>query len=195
MTRRYFNELAPRWDSLPGPPDAPARVEEFLNRVAPRPGERILDAGAGTGILAPGLAARGCSFIEFDLAEQMLAEARRKYGNGPESYVCGDLMRLPFAAGAFDAVLCFNTLPHAKPIEEALKSLWACVAPSGRLAIGHMMDSRSLNDLHGSIGGAVARDNLPPPAVVGALLESFGAKLLDAGESSRHYLVLAGANR
>lgn len=194
MTRQYFNDLASRWDSLPGPPDAPARVEEFLNRVAPRPGKRILDVGAGTGILAPGLAARGCSFVEFDLAEQMLTEARRKHANRPNAYVCGDLMQLPFAGGAFDTVLCFNTLPHAKPIEEAIKSLWACVAPGGRLAIGHMMDSRSLNELHGSIGGAVARDHLPPPAEVGASLKSFGAKVLEAEESCRHYLVLAEAS-
>jgi 2-polyprenyl-3-methyl-5-hydroxy-6-metoxy-1,4-benzoquinol methylase len=195
MKRQYFNELAPRWDSLPGPPDAPVRIEEFLDRVAPRPGETILDAGAGTGILAAGLDRRGCTFVEFDLAELMLAEARRKRGGAPGAYVCGDLLNMPFAAGSFDAVLCFNTLPHARPVGEALQALWTCVARGGRLAIGHMMDSQSLNDLHGTIGGAVSEDHLPPPAEVGAMLEELGARVIAAEESARHYLVIAEAAR
>lgn len=193
MIREYFNELAPKWDSLPGPPDACARVQEFLERVAPSRGKRVLDAGAGTGILSEGLRQRGCAVVEFDLAEQMLAEARQKSGVTVQSYVCGDLMQPPFRHGAFDAVLCFNTLPHARPVESALGALMSCVAPNGRLAIGHMMNSQALNALHGTIGGAVAEDHLPPASEVAAILESKGARILAAEESDRHYLVLAEA--
>ncbi|HNY38759.1 MAG TPA: class I SAM-dependent methyltransferase [Bryobacteraceae bacterium] len=190
--RDYFNELASRWDGLPGPPDAAERVEEFLNRAALAPGSRVLDAGAGTGILADGLRRRGCIVVEFDFAEQMLAEARRKSAGAIQSYVCGDLLQPPFQPGAFDAVLCFNTLPHARPIEAALSALMRCAGPSGRLAIGHMMSSQALNELHGSIGGAVGDDHLPPATRVGAILESSGARIFAADESSRHYFVLAG---
>jgi 2-polyprenyl-3-methyl-5-hydroxy-6-metoxy-1,4-benzoquinol methylase len=100
-------------------------------------------------------------------------------------------MQPPFQQGAFDAVLCFNTLPHARPVESALGALMSCVAPNGRLAIGHMMSSQALNALHGTIGGAVAEDHLPPASVVAAILESKGARILAAEESDRHYLVLA----
>ncbi len=193
MKREYFNELAPRWDALPGPPDAGARVQEFLERAAPLPGRRVLDAGAGTGILGEGLRQRGCIVVEFDIAEQMLAEARLKSGAAQQSYVCGDLMHPPFQQGAFDTVLCFNALPHARPVESALSALMSCVAANGRLAIGHMMNSQALNALHGMIGGAVAADRLPPPSEVAAFLESKGARILAAEESDRHYLVLAEA--
>ncbi len=193
MKREYFNDLAPKWDSLPAPPDAGARVHEFLERVAPPPGKRVLDAGAGTGILSEGLRQRGCVVVEFDLAEQMLAEARLKSVAGRQSYVCGDLMQPPFQPGAFDAVLCFNALPHARPVESALGALMSCVAPNGRLAIGHMMSSQALNQLHDMIGGAVAGDQLPPAVEVAAILESNGARVLAAEESDRHYLVLVEA--
>ncbi len=193
MKREHFNELAPKWDSLPGPPDAGARVQEFLERVAPPSGRRVLDAGAGTGILCEGLRQRGCVVVEFDFAELMLAEARLKSGDASQSYVCGDLMQPPFRQGAFDAVLCFNALPHARPVESALGALMSCVAANGHLAIGHMMSSQALNALHGMIGGAVAADQLPPAAEVAAILESKGARILAAEESDRHYLVLAEA--
>jgi 2-polyprenyl-3-methyl-5-hydroxy-6-metoxy-1,4-benzoquinol methylase len=193
VKRKYFNEMAPKWDTLPSPPDAAGRVEEFLDRVILTPGSRVLDAGAGTGILVAGLRRRGCIVVEFDLAEAMLAETRRKCTGAPQSYVCGDLLHPPFQTGAFDAVLCFNALPHARPVEAALGALMRCVSPTGCLAIGHMMNSQALNELHGMIGGAVAEDDLPPAYEVAAILESVGARILAAEESPRHYFVLAGA--
>lgn len=194
MKREYFNGLAAAWDTLPGPPDAAERVEEFLDRLNLARGSLVLDAGAGTGILAGGLRRRGCRVVEFDLAEQMLAVARHKCGSGqPQGYVCGDLLHPPFQPGAFDAVLCFNALPHARPIEAALEALMGCVAPSGRLAVGHMMGSQELNNLHGQIGGAVGGDRLPPAAEIGEILGAIGAKVITAEESPRSYFVLAGA--
>lgn len=195
MKREYFNGLAAAWDSLPGPPDAAERVEEFLNRLPLAHGSLVLDAGAGTGILAAGLRRRGCRVVEFDLAEQMLAEARRKCAGAPQDYICGDLLQPPFQPGSFDAVLCFNALPHAQPIEAALEALMRCVAPSGRLAIGHMMNSTALNELHSTIGGAVGADHLPPASEVGRMLSATGATVLAAEEGPRSYFVLAGALR
>ncbi len=195
MKREYFNQLAAAWDSLPGPPDAPARVEEFLNRIGLLPGALVLDAGAGTGILAEGLRRRGCRAVEFDFAEQMLAAARRKCGGAPQGYICGDLLCPPFQPGAFDAVLCFNALPHARPVDAALAALMHCVAPSGRLAIGHMMNSTALNELHSTIGGAVGDDHLPPASEVGRMLSAIGATVLAAEEGPESYFVLAGALR
>jgi len=195
LKRAYFNGLAAAWDSLPGPPDASERVEEFLDRVKIESGRLVLDAGAGTGILETGLRRRGCRVVEFDLAEQMLAAARRKSGGAAQGYICGDLLRPPFQQGAFDAVLCFNALPHARPVESALAALMRCVAPAGRLAIGHMMNSTALNELHGAIGGAVSADRLPAASEVGELLAAMGAKVIVAEEDPRSYFVLAEALR
>ena len=49
----YFDELAPRWDSLPAPADKMEEVARFCKLACPRPAARILDVGSGTGILAP----------------------------------------------------------------------------------------------------------------------------------------------
>jgi hypothetical protein len=70
-----------------------------------------------------------------------------------------------------------------------------CVAPSGRLAIGHMMNSTALNELHSTIGGAVGDDHLPPASEVGRMLSAIGATVLAAEEGPESYFVLAGALR
>ena len=48
----------------------------FADRIV-RPGDRLLDLGTGTGTLARGFAARGCTVTGLDPSPAMLAEARR----------------------------------------------------------------------------------------------------------------------
>ena len=72
----------PTWD--------PARYDSafaFVSRhgegvvalLAPRPGERVLDLGCGTGHLTAAIAARGCDVIGLDADESMVARAREQY--------------------------------------------------------------------------------------------------------------------
>jgi trans-aconitate 2-methyltransferase len=72
-------------------------------KLAPRPGERILDLGCGTGRLTTELAAAfpEVRFFGADVSESMLAEARRI--SSAVVYVRADGTALPFV-NAFDAV-------------------------------------------------------------------------------------------
>jgi SAM-dependent methyltransferase len=76
---------------------------------------RILDVGAGTGLLGAALAERGFTVLDaLDLSPAMLAEAERKgiYRTLTEGRL-GDV--LPYEAAAFDAVVaaCVLTTGHA----------------------------------------------------------------------------------
>jgi SAM-dependent methyltransferase len=73
-------------------------------------GERILDAGAGTGLLGAVLVEHGFTQLDaLDLSPAMLAEAARKgiYGTLTEGRL-GD--RLPYDSKAFDAVVACGVL-------------------------------------------------------------------------------------
>ncbi|HXF81716.1 MAG TPA: ubiquinone/menaquinone biosynthesis methyltransferase, partial [bacterium] len=99
-----------------------------------RPGQRVLDAGTGTGDLARLAAARGAQVIGADLTPAMLAIARRR---GPASarWVIADVAALPFRSAAFDVVLTGFTLRHTTSLDGTLRELHRVLAPGGRLVI------------------------------------------------------------
>lgn len=190
----YFNELAARWDQLPSPPDAAAKVARFARRCLGGPSARVLDVGCGTGILVQYMQAADAAprqIVEMDLAEAMLRENRRKPGGGAAEHICGEAQRPPFRRETFDSVICFNALPHLTPIEATLLRMLECLRPGGLLSVGHLMASGELNRFHAAIGGAVAGDRLPAARELGRLLAGLGAEVMYAEEEPGWYFVQA----
>ena len=71
-------------------------------------GALVLDAPCGTGRLRARLAGRAHLCVGLDVSPAMLETARA----AGQPLVRGDLFRLPFADGAFDAVVCCRLLHH-----------------------------------------------------------------------------------
>jgi ubiquinone/menaquinone biosynthesis C-methylase UbiE len=192
--RRHFNELAPRWDQLPGPADAPLKVAEFVARASQTTAKRILDVGCGTGILVPYLL-KACPLAtcvaELDFAEEMLRENARKVADQCVSRLCADARTLPFPDGCFDLVLCFAVLPHLVDLEAALRELSRVLRPSGAFAVGHLMGSAELNAFHHSMGKPLAHDVLPPVESLAQMLRQLGATVVSSEERPDWYFVHA----
>ena len=192
--KTYFNELAIRWDQLPSPPDAPARVAQFVARCLGDSAGRVLDLGCGTGILLGHMLAAKTpprEIVELDLAEAMLQENRRKPGASAASHVCAEAQRPPFQQGVFDRVICFNALPHLAPLDATLRRILECLRPGGLLSVGHLMASAELNQFHSNIGGAVGGDRLPEARELGMLLAGIGAEVVCEEERPGWYFVQA----
>ncbi len=192
--RIYFNDLAPRWDAMPWPADAAARAAQFCRRAWPLGAGRLLDAGCGTGLLAPHLLRAGdesSRLVELDFAPAMVDEARRKHPDRRLLPVCADVLRMPFPPETFDAVLCFGIVPHLGEPGPALLSLWRVVRPGGAIAAGHFLGSSELNERHRSIGGPVGGDQLPAAVELGAILRALGATVTDAEDRPERYFVRA----
>ncbi len=190
--RRYFEELAPAWDHLPGAEDQPGKVRRYLERALPEQARRILDVGCGTGILLEGLlelAPPGALIVELDFAWRMLAENAARTPDRRVARVCADGLALPFRPGSFQVVLLFNVLPHLGPLREALAPLLAALAPAGVLAVGHLMSSEQLNAFHAQIEGPVSEDRLPPVAETAGVLAALGARIECAEEAPDWYFL------
>jgi len=113
----------------------PERIRRLVEFVAPREGERVLDAACGPGIVTGALAASGMRAVGVDLTAEMLAEARASQ-NG--SFVRGDGARLPFADGAFDVVVTRNALHHIVEPVAVMRELVRVVRRGGRLIVEDM---------------------------------------------------------
>jgi ubiquinone/menaquinone biosynthesis C-methylase UbiE len=113
LIRLQFDRIAPSWD-VDRNPHHLAAFERALERVdAPR---RALDLGTGTGDGAFAVARRfpEADVVGVDLAEAMLAEARRKTPGslqGRVRFEPADAERLPYEDSAFDLVTLANMIP------------------------------------------------------------------------------------
>jgi demethylmenaquinone methyltransferase/2-methoxy-6-polyprenyl-1,4-benzoquinol methylase len=101
--------------------------------LALRPGERVLDVGAGTGVSTAELARSGAYAIGADLSVGMLRAGRASRRSVP--LVAGDALRLPFPDGAFDAVTISFALRNVVDTEAALRELGRVTRKCGRLVV------------------------------------------------------------
>ena len=105
--------------------------EEVLNLLDPRPGEKILDLGCGTGELTAELERRGAKAVGIDQSEEMLAKARQSFPN--LSFRCEDALKLQ-EENCYDAIFS-NAVLHW--IEKdwhpvLLHNLYRALKPGGR---------------------------------------------------------------
>lgn len=104
--------------------------------VAPKPGERILDLGAGTASSSASLARSGAQVVAADFSPGMLAEGERRHGAMRNlSFVQADATALPFGDDEFDAVTMSYALRNVNDPKQALRELFRVTKPGGRLVI------------------------------------------------------------
>src|SRR5438270_10473008 len=88
-------------------------------------GERLLEVGCGDGWLALQLAKQGQCVVATDLVFVSASTARSnacRAGTALEAGVA-NVERLPFAAKAFDTVVCCHTLEHVQHFEQAIHEI------------------------------------------------------------------------
>src|SRR3954453_17173452 len=64
-------------------------VPVLMELLEPRPGEKILDIGAGQGVLAPQITGAGALYTGVDASPRLVELARRRHGRaGPKALPC-----------------------------------------------------------------------------------------------------------
>ena len=115
-------------------------VDFVLESLRPPGGARILDLPCGYGRHAALLARRGFRVVGVDLSRAMLAEARRRYTEGPRlRFRRGDMRRVRFRA-EFDAVInLYTSFGYFSPAqnEAVLRRMARALRPGGRLLVDH----------------------------------------------------------
>lgn len=100
-------------------------------RLALRPGERVLDLAAGTAVSTVELSKSGAWVVACDFSQGMLAAGHDRH----VPKVVGDGMRLPFRDGLFDAVTISFGLRNLQDPQVGLRELARVTRPGGRLTV------------------------------------------------------------
>jgi ubiquinone/menaquinone biosynthesis C-methylase UbiE len=132
----HYDAIADHWDDIV---DAEARedvlwstLESMLPDVA---GERVLDAGCGSGIYAARLVDAGADVVGVDVSEKMLAEARDRV---PEAtFRHGDVADSLDWLGddRVDVVLCQHVLSHVEDLTAAFEAFSRVLDDGGTLVV------------------------------------------------------------
>jgi trans-aconitate 2-methyltransferase len=103
---------------------------DLLVQLDPKPGERILDIGCGTGHLTAGIAQAGADVLGTDRSEAMIAQARENFPLLKFETV--EIAALSYHS-EFDAIFSNAVLHWVKPPEAAAARMVRALKPGGRL--------------------------------------------------------------
>jgi SAM-dependent methyltransferase len=118
-----------------GTMDEAERYNTWLyDRARPYLGERVLDAGAGTGEFTERLLADGRTVVALEPEPELAAGLRERFRGEPRLTVA-EAEAGNVDGGPFDTVLCFNVLEHIADDAGTLHSLRRAVGAHGRLLL------------------------------------------------------------
>jgi SAM-dependent methyltransferase len=135
-------------------------VPALLDAAQVGPGRRVLDIGSGPGHTAAAAAERGARVVGIDVAEEMVAIARR--GHPELDFRVGDAQRLPFADASQDAVVGNFVILHLGSPERAAAEAARVLARGGAVALS-TWDVPATNRFLGVVLDAIAEVGTAPP--------------------------------
>ena len=110
-------------------------TELVMAMLRPAPGERILDAGCGTGIFTQDIFVPGTCVVGLELSFPMLQGAVGRFQGRPFQGIQGDINRLPFSNNAFDRTVSVTALEFIEDAEGAVRELFRVTHPGGSVVM------------------------------------------------------------
>jgi ubiquinone/menaquinone biosynthesis C-methylase UbiE len=129
--RTGWAKQAEHYDSLVGEMTRQA-VDGLLAAVSAQSGIKLLDVASGPGYVAAEAARRGLDVIGTDIAEDMVAEARRRFTG--VQFEIADAEKLRYADSSFNAVTCAFGMLHFPRPGKAAAEAYRILRPGGRFA-------------------------------------------------------------
>ncbi|HKC83114.1 MAG TPA: methyltransferase domain-containing protein [bacterium] len=140
-------------------------ADAVLDAAGVMQGTRLLDIATGPGLVAGRGAARGAAVVGIDIADAMVAIARRRCPQA--EFRRADAHELPFADASFDAVTGNFAILHLGRPDQAVRECARVLAPGGTLALT-VWDEPERTALFGALLGALDACGAAPPADIPA---------------------------
>jgi ubiquinone/menaquinone biosynthesis C-methylase UbiE/glycosyltransferase involved in cell wall biosynthesis len=114
-----------------------------------RPGDEVLDFGAGSCYVSELLNRFGYMTVALDIDQEVLAIGRERLTLDPRChnerarFVTGDGMGLPFKDASFDGIICMNALHHMPDYRTTLTEMYRVLKAGGRAVFAEPGDEHS----------------------------------------------------
>ena len=225
LVREVFDRVADRYDLMNDLMSGGAHriwKSVLLDRLAPQPGETLIDVAGGTGDVAQGFVKRAgdrpqaadrppARAVVCDINAEMLRAGAARAENIPFAdqitRVCGDAEALPFRNSAADAYTVAFGIRNVTDMDAALREARRVLKPGGRFAclefshpvtegLQSLYDAYSFNVIPW-LGEKVAHDRESYQYLVESIRqfpsqETFAARIRAAGFSRVSYENLTG---
>ncbi|MEV3911329.1 class I SAM-dependent methyltransferase [Streptomyces canus] len=187
--QEFFSARAADWDSR-FPDDGPAYAAAVAE-LGLRVGDRVLDAGCGTGRALPPLrAAVGPSgvVVGADLTPAMVEAAVRAGRDRDGRLLLADVAALPLGSRSLDAVFGAGLISHLPRPAENLRELARVVRPGGVLALFHPIGRAALAARQGR---QITPEDLRAEPNLRPLLAGSGWRMTSYADEDARFLALA----
>jgi ubiquinone/menaquinone biosynthesis C-methylase UbiE len=187
--QEFFSARAADWDRR-FPDDGPAYAAA-VTELGLRDGDRVLDAGCGTGRALPPLrAAVGPSgvVVGADLTPAMLEAAVRADRDRDGQLLLADVAALPIRSGSLDAVFGAGLISHLPRPADNLRELARVVRPGGVLALFHPIGRAALAARQGR---QITPEDLRAEPNLRPLLAGSGWRMTSYVDEDSRFLALA----
>jgi len=164
----------------------------LVRELRPQPGERILDVGAGTGVLAERVSATGATVICVEPDAGSLAAARQRLAARDAGFVAASAESIPLPSGSADGAVVSLSAHHWQDRDQGFREIARILRPDGRLVIAEFRPAGPARALLRRLGGS--RHGTAPDAA--AWTDSLtaagftGARVVPAGWASVLVLVI-----
>ncbi|WAU81305.1 class I SAM-dependent methyltransferase [Streptomyces sp. Qhu-G9] len=187
--QEFFSVRAACWDDR-FPDDGPVYAAAVAE-LGLREGDRVLDAGCGTGRALPPLRdAVGPSGVVLgaDLTPAMLEAAAGAGRDRAGQLLVADVARLPLRTASLHAVFAAGLIAHLPDPAENLRELARVVRPGGILALFHPIGRAALAARQGR---QITAEDLRAEASLGPLLSASGWRMTSYADEDARFLALA----
>ncbi|TRO68220.1 MULTISPECIES: class I SAM-dependent methyltransferase [unclassified Streptomyces] len=187
--QEFFGARAADWDTR-FPDDGPVYAAA-VTELGLREGDRVLDAGCGTGRALPPLRdAVGPSgtVLGADVTPAMLEAAVRAGRDRDGQLLLADVAGLPLRSESLDAVFAAGLVAHLPNPSENLRELARVVRPAGTLALFHPIGRAALAARQGR---QITQDDLRAESNLRLLLSGSGWRLTSYVDEDSRFLALA----
>ena len=167
--------------------------EQLCEALDLRAGQKVLDVAAGNGNVSLAAAHRWCDVISTDYVPSLLERGRaRASAEGLTiEFQEADAESLPFADGAFDAVVSTFGVMFTPNQNQAAAELTRVCKPGGKIGLANWTPDGFVGQMFRTIG----KYNPPPAGVAspalwgtrGRLVEMFGPAAISIETESRHF--------
>jgi ArsR family transcriptional regulator len=141
QSEQYFNSVAGRLGKNYCPGRSWEAIGHFLLHLTPK--IKIVDLGAGEGLLSQLLARRAEEIVCLDNSPKMVefgSDLAKKNGFSNLRYQLGDIEAVPLKTGVFDLALLSQALHHAQHPEKAIQEAFRVLKPGGKLIVIDLLE-------------------------------------------------------